>query len=267
MKKQLGNLSLMIIGLIIFDCIISAQESKINTIGINFGGSNFHILDKHANELIFKGTGLAPSIAFHHVHNKNVHILEGSFYYNDLSSYTANYKTKMFAGEMRYCYLRTFLDRAPGKNQFIVSGGMALTSFYMKTNYQVLKQTYWITAIESWYWSHSIDVAVQFNYALGGSNTFTIWFVMPFISNVSRPKYSSSGDYNYDKNGPELKAYGNTMIIPQNLLFDTRLSYERTLNGRISLTAVYQFVFASSKKPDLLKLYMNNLRIGLLYHF
>jgi len=38
---------------------------------------------------------------------------------------------------------------------------------------------------------------------------------MPVISNVSRPAYSSRGDYNYDKSDWDVKVFGKTSVFPE----------------------------------------------------
>ncbi len=244
-----------------------AQESAGNSLSINFGLSNFHMLDEHATPLIFRGTGIAPSSGFIHTHDRNTHFVAASFYFNKLTSSSDNFRTEVYGGHFRYCYLRTMANTTLLKNRLGISAGVSGTSVLFKSDYMFRIPTLWATSIESIYWSHSLDVALNLSYDAGERSRFTILLFIPVISNVSRPEYSSSGDYDYEKNDWVFKPFGKTMVIPENLTFNTSISYHRKVSEKVSLNAGYEFYFARCRKPDLVKLYMNNFRIGINYNF
>jgi hypothetical protein len=268
MNKKMRLLTLACMAIIPFNRgIVTAQDSLKNALGISFGGCNFHILDVHASELIYKGTGIAPSIEYDRQNRKNFHILKGSFYYDNLSSSSDNYKSIKIAGQMRYGYFRSLIVRNFSDHQFNFSAGMSLSAMFMKSDYKFYLHTDWARVIKSWYGSYSADFACQFNYKWHERNKINILFFMPVISNVSRPKYSSSGDFNYEKNDWQVKAFGNTMMIPENFVVSTHFSYERYLSVKFSMKAEYEFYYTKCENPDLIKFYMNNVRIGISYKF
>jgi hypothetical protein len=57
------------------------------------------------------------------------------------------------------------------------------------------------------------------------------------------------------------------MMIPENFVVNTHFSYERYLSQRFSMKADYEFYYAKCENPDLIKFYMNNVRIGISYKF
>lgn len=266
-KRNLLVSLLCIVMMPFMNGIVAAQDSLKNSLGIGFGLSNLHILDVHASELLFRGTGIAPSIEYNRTQGKNSHILKGSFYCGKLSAFSDNYRMIRNAGQIQYSYLRTLFGRDFSDNHFDVSAGVSFSSTFMKSDYLYYRMTAWATVIKSWYGSYSAGIATQLAYDWRQSNKIKLIFNMPLVSNVSRPEYSASGDYNYEKNDWQIKAFGNTRMIPDNLVFNTRFSYEHCLSGRFIMKAEYEFYFAKCDDPDLVKFYMNNLRIGILYAF
>lgn len=258
-------LSLALTGLVFLNDPLAAQDGIKNSLGVSFGGSNFHVLDEHANQMIFRGTGIAPSLGFYHLNHKNIHIVAGKFYYNNLSSSSDNFRTIILAGNFRYCYLRMLLKSNLPGSQISLSAGVSFNSFFIKSHYEFYRPALWATAIKSWYGSHSGDIAIRLNYLSRVNNRFEVLFFMPVISNVSRPAFSPSGDYNYETNDWDAKAFGKIMTVSENLAFNTYFSFNHNFSSRVGLKAEYEFYYTRCRKPDLLKFYMNNLRIGILY--
>ena len=240
---------------------VSAQDNISNSAGIGFGISNFHILDEHANLLIFRGKGIAPSIHYNRMSPKNTHIIRGVFYYDNLSTTADNFNTEIIGGQIRYAYLRSVFT---GNDMF--SAGLSFASIFLKSDYYFYSQVYWLKAIESWYWSHSIDLVISLKKEWN-KNTFRLRVFMPVVSNVSRPAYSSSGDYNYEKNDWVVKPTGRTLFLTKNIGFNSHLGYSRNLSDKFSMNAEYEFYFYQNRTNELIKLYTNNFRLGLSYNF
>jgi len=266
-KRSLLVFLLCVVIMSFMNGIVAAQDSLKNSLGISFGLSNLHILDVHASDLLFRGTGFAPSIEYNRNRRKNLHILKGSFYCGKLSPSSDNYLMIRNAGQIQYSYLRTLFDRDILENHFDVSAGVSFSSTFMESDYLYYRMSSWATVIKSWYGSYSAGITTQLTYDWRQSSKIKLIFNMPLVSNVSRPEYSASGDYNYEKNDWQIKAFGNTRIIPENLVFNTRFSYEHRLFRRFIMKAEYEFYFAKCDDPDRVKFYMNNLRIGILYTF
>jgi hypothetical protein len=219
------------------------------------------VLDEHATFLIFRGTGIAPAIDYNRLSIEGRHYIRGVFYYDNLKSSSDNFKTEIRGGQFRYSYFKNIHTG----NDFL-SAGLSLSSLYLKTDYYFQTQVAWLKAIESWYWSHSIDVAAGLNKAWGKNNLKFQVFI-PVISNVSRPEYSSSGDYNYEKNDWEVKTFGKTVFLTKNTGINAQLNYSRNLSRNLHLNVEYEFYFFQSKYCELMRFYMDNFRLGLTYSF
>lgn len=240
---------------------ISANDSIRNTISIRFGTSNLHLLDEHATFLIFRGTGIAPAIDYNRLSPEGQHYIRGVFYFDNLKSSSSNFKTEIKGGQFRYAYLKNLQT-----GNDILSAGLSLSSLYLKTDYYFYTQAAWLKAIESWYWSHTVDIAAIV-YKEWARNKLTFQVFIPVISNVSRPEYSSSGDYNYEKNDWDVKTFGKTVFLTKNKGINAQLDYSRILSRHIHLNVEYEFYFYQNKSNELIRFYMNNFRLGLTYSF
>ena len=241
-----------------------AQKSN-DLIGLSFGVSNFHITDEHTSPLIFRGTGLAPSINWQHVGVRNSHYAEGSFFFNKLSSSSDNFSTENFRGRFRYSFLHKTSDSLSVNRRLEFSFGGSVTSFYCKSDYFFELRTIRARAIESWYLSQSIDIALQLNYFFSDRNYLGLQIYSPLISNVSRPPFSSSGNYDYDENDWIIKPFGKTVLFPQNLSVNTNMIYQVPVSPKLSIRFNWEFYYMKYTYPDDIGMYMNNFRLGIFY--
>jgi hypothetical protein len=247
--------------------ICPAQRDQRNYVGLGFGGSDFHLKDDHASPLIFSRIGIAPAFQFVHLGDNSRHYLDGSYYFAYLSSSNDHFNTDNWRGRARYSYVQLISNREVWNRNLQIFLGGSITSFYEKSNYYYAAQIARGVSIVSWYWSHSVDLAAQVEYNIAQRDFFSMQVYVPAISNVSRPKYSSSGDYNYDENTWKVKAFGETELFPRNLSVNVLLNYQRGLVGNFDLRLSYEFYYSSYDKPADVAMYMNNLRAGLFFCF
>ncbi len=260
----------LIPGLILFLLFLlmdnsSFAQKKSNLIGLSFGSSTLHLSDEHASPIIFSGTGIAPTIQYSHKGDKNSHSIKGSFYYTNLYTSSDNFKTEIFSAGVRYSFLHSTLNTKVFEKQFKISLGGSVTSFFLNSDYFFYLQTFWARSIASWYWSHSADLAFQLDYYLTDRKFLYFEIYMPMVSNVSRPPYSSSGDYDYVKNDWVIKPFGHTVFFPENFSVSTQLVYQHPVMAKVNLRISYEFYYISYSKPEDIRMYMNNFRIGIFY--
>jgi hypothetical protein len=263
-KKKLRCLFCLLFSVTIFFCnSIQAQVSDL--IGLNFGVSNFHIVDDHSSPLIFKGTGIAPSIQYIHKGFRIDHFVDGSFYYDNLSTSASNFYTENFRGRFRYSlfYKPSFNQTAAKRFEFSVGG--SVTSFYCKSDYYFDLHSSQARSISSWYWSHSLDFTTMFKYNLSDRDFIHFRVYIPLLSNVSRPEYSSSGGYDYEKNEWNVETFGKTEFFPANFTMNAHLEYQYQIFAHFRIQCGYEFYFATYNKPDQISMYMNNFRLGMFY--
>lgn len=240
---------------------VHSQDSKSNFLSMSFGGSNFHVLDRHAGYLIFRGTGIAPSLNYRRLCGKSEHSVAGSFYYDNLRSSSDNYKTEIIGGQFRYAYFRTIRSE-----KAFISAGLSLSSHYFQSEYQFKNRKEWARAIISWYWKHSIDVALRLKKQWNKSK-LELDVYIPVVCNISRPEFSSSGNYDYERNSWVVETFGTTEFIAQSPGINSILTYTLNLSERLNLNAGYEFSYSQYSKSELIRFYMNNIRIGLSYGF
>lgn len=251
--------------LFLLTCHSSVAQKKNDQIGISFGGSNFHITDDHTSPLIFRGTGIAPSINWQHIGKRNSQYAEGSFSFANLSSSTDNFRTENFRGRFRYSFLHKSSDSIIADKGFEFSYGGSVTSFYCKSDYFFDLRTTRGRAIESWYLSQSIDMSLQLNYFFSDKNYLGLQIFSPLISSVSRPFYSPSGGYDYAENDWIIKPIGRIELFPKNFSVNINLIYQVPVSTNLGIRINWEFYFMKYSVPDDISMYMNNFRIGVFY--
>jgi hypothetical protein len=262
--KSLIPVPLLLIQFLLL-CNSSYSQIKNNLLGLSFGASNFHITDEHTSPLIFRGTGIAPSVNWQHIGSRNSHYVEGSFIYDNLSSSSDNFSTENFRGRFRYSFLHRTSDSLYVKKRIDFSFGGSLTSFYSKSDYFFDLGKIRARAIESWYLSQSIDMALQLNFFFSDRNYLGLQIFTPLLSSVSRPPYSSSGAYDYEKNDWIIKPFGRMILFPRNFSVNTNMNYQVPVSAKMSIRFNWEFYYMKYTDPDYIGMYMNNFRIGVFY--
>ncbi len=262
-----------VITLILFYCIVFtgnsfSQESGRNYLGLSFGGSDFHIKDEHASPLIFSSTGIAPSIQYIYQGENSRVYAEASYYYDYLGTSSDNFHDINHRAEIRCSYLHSIADFEILNKKINVFVGGSIGTFLSHSDYTNI----WVAStisrtIESWYWNNSFDVSAQLEYNLEPREFFSIKLFIPVVSNLSRPTYSSSGDFNYTDNDWKFKMFGETKFFPAIFSVNTLLTYQRPLIWKLNLQINYEFYYSSYDKPRNINMYMNNLCAGLFFCF
>ncbi len=248
--------------------LASAQPGGQNLIGVSFGGSDFHIVDQHASPLIFRGIGIAPSLEFFYGGETVRHEIEGAYYSGSLEATNGNFHTDNWRGKFRYAYSLKAAEFGFLGGEWRVFAGGALESFFCKSEYWFdLSGHYAGRSIVSWYWRHSLDLAGRLECSLSPEESASLSFSFPLLSNVSRPGYSPSSDYNYNENDWKMHVFGREILFLKNPGCSVRLAYERFLVPELAVRAQYEFLVNEFDNPAEVHLYMNNLRIGVLYAF
>jgi len=240
-----------------------------NFAGAGFGGSDFHILDEHASALIFSSIGVAPTVQFIHIGEQGISNLELSYYNNYLSTSQSNFNTESWRARIQYSYLiEVASPEIIGKAVNLYIGGSVGTFFSRGDYYYYYKPDNGNAFADvSWIWSHSINLSAGAYYNLSKREFISAQVDIPLLSNVSRPEYSASGDYNYSQNTWKIKMFGTTEFFPKNFSLYFRLNYQHPLIGNFNMLLGYDFYYSFYNKPSDIRMYMNNFRGGLFYCF
>ncbi|MHC1774924.1 MAG: hypothetical protein AB9834_05865 [Lentimicrobium sp.] len=243
------------------------QQEERNYIGVSFGGSFFHLKDEVASPMIFRKPGIAPQLQYFRRGEKSIHYAEASYYHQNLETDQDNFTVRNHSGRIRYAYMHSMLNAGAFNDQLKVYLGGSFHSFFNRSDYDYLRGNSTARAITTWYWSHSLDLSAQLDYLISNRQFITGQLFIPVVSNVSRPTYSPSGDYNYTTNQRNIKTFGETVFSPQNFSVNASLRYQRPIGTKVSLQLNYEFCFTRYNEPREIAMYMNNFRIGLFYCF
>ncbi len=264
------RLPLIRIALVVVLCSsrLFSQEDERNYLGTGFGGSDFHLKDAHASPLIFSSIGIAPTLQYMHRGEENRQYAEASYYYDNLATTADNFHTVNHRARGRYSYLHAITDIAVWDNDVHLFLGGSVSSFLCHSDYFYLyfPPSYGRTT-ESWYWSNSLDLSFQAEYSPAQREFLSAQFFIPLVSNVSRPQYSPSGDYNYTDNDWKFKMFGKSAFLTKNLSLNTFLAYQRPIIGSFNVQLSYEFHYSIYHEPVEIAMYMNNIRAGLFYCF
>lgn len=244
------------------------QTEIKNFVGLNFGGSDFRLKDEHASPLIFGSIGIAPSLQYLYKGEVNRHYFEASYFYDRLTSLSDNFLTDNNRGRIRYSYFHSITNFNVLNERISLFLGGSISTFLSHGDYLYK----WISpsytrSIESWYWCNSLDLSAQFEYNRSSKEFFSLKLFIPVISNISRPNYSPSADYNYIDNDWKFKMIGETGFFPDDFSLNTLLSYQRPLFWKFNLQLDYEFYYSFCKEPKDVSMFMNNIRAGLFYCF
>jgi hypothetical protein len=265
MKKYLSALILVFV---LISNELSAQEISRNYVGGSFGGSDFHVNDEHASPLIFSSLGIAPTLQYFYNGEKSFHYFEAAYFDDYLTTTADNFETINHRGRIRYSYFHSIATTEFIKQElkFFIGGAIGTylchSDYYYRTGYVSDAR-----AAESWYWNSSIDLTTQLEFNLSEREFFLAQIFIPLISNVSRPDYSKSMDYNYVDNDWKFKMFGETEFITDNFSLDLLISYQTPLLSQINLQLNYEFYYSTYSEPKEISMYMNNLRAGLFFCF
>ena len=265
MRIVIYNLCLASLIWVLQSNTLFAQQLTENYLGFNIGTSDMHLLDEHASPLIFKRFGITPSLKYYRKNKNSIQNMEASFYHNKLKTTQDNFVTQNYSARFRYSYSYGF-DFIPAKQNLKLYLGGSIHTFFNKSEYDY---TYFhipnARAITSWYWSHSVDLSTQIEYVFANDGFILVGIYIPIISNVSRPQYSPSGDYNYTTNDWNIPLFGETVIFLKNTAFNVHLNYQKPITAKLNLQLSYEFYYAAYSEPCPINIYMNTLRLGLFY--
>jgi hypothetical protein len=245
-----------------------AQEDPRNFLGASFGGSDFHIKDEHFSPMIYGSLGIAPSLQYFYRGDASRQYAEVSYYHDYLATTADNFHDMDNRARVRYSYLHSITDFDILDQHIFFFAGGSVNSFLSHSDYYYLYvQQINARSYESWQWSNSVDLSLQLEYSSAAREFLSVEFFVPIVSNVSRPQYSPSGDFNYSVSDWKFKMFGETVAFPNNFSLNTLLVYQRPLWESLNLQLSYEFYYSFFNKPQDIGMYMNNFRAGFFWCF
>jgi hypothetical protein len=243
---------------LIFCSRLPAQTETGHNISLLFGISDFHLRDDHASPLFFSSTGINPSLRYIFNGLTFSHSVELSYFQDYLKSNVPNFNSDNWRGKIKYAYLISLTEWKISDQKLRLSAGPSVSSYLSLSDYRIGEGL----AIKSWYWHHSINLELKTMYIINDRNSWTARILFPLVSNISRPAYSPSEDYNYSTNQFKIKSVGKMVYFPANFFLNLILTWHTTISAGFGFQLDYEFFYSSYDKPKDVKMFMNNLRAG-----
>ncbi len=261
-----STLRILIVFLFILHVAAFAQKEK-HFIGGSFGLSDFHLKDIHASPLIFSGWNTTTSMQYYYNGEIDKHYVEATYSFQALTTLSDNLNTVNDLYRLRYSYVHSLSTFKFMEKEFNIYAGGSISTFLSRSNYYQDQQSQIprVKSIKSWYWSNSIDMSFQLIHNPYPRQFFSLQIYIPLISNVSRPKYSPSADFNYPELDWKLKMFGETVFITDNFSVNTIFVFQSPLFWKLNYQFSYEFYFSAYSKPKEVKMYMNCFRAGLFF--
>jgi hypothetical protein len=243
-----------------------AQETSQNFLHLGLAASDFHLRDDHASPLIFSKLGVGPLLQYTYEGKDNRHSFTGFYSSAQLTTSNQNFFTENWRGRISYSYLHSVNRFELLDHSCDVYCGASVTSFFCKSDYfYSLTGQFSGRAISSWYWSHSVDLISQMEFTLGRGELFLASLDVAVVSNVARPGYSPSADYNLTENEWKIKAFGETRVFPHNFSIEFLLVYRRPIISSLCLQLAYEFSSSTYDRPVEIQTYMNSIHTSLVF--
>jgi hypothetical protein len=251
-----------------------AQDKKLidscnNYISISSGIDDFHEKDEKLSNLIFRGICFSAKASYLYELSDSRHLINAHFSKGAINSdLKLNDEVRQITASLDYTYLRKISRfHIMGKNADLFLGG-CLKSYLFEVLMTTSVPYYDIQYEESWYWSHSINFSLSGEYKLNELDKLSFWLNSPLMSLVSRPDYSlSMRNYEVQKNFTGALAYGEMDFFWNNIVIDAEIKYNKEIASNVDLQATYEFSYTSTKISQMLRLYSNNLYLGVCCKF
>jgi len=248
------------LSLMIFFSRAFCQENELRepnevptSLAVSAGVNNFHQRDKYISPYIFNGVSFASKISFQVKTENNQHRVDGFFTIGALSPDIPQREVTLKGGYLSYSFVHSLSAWKLGGNpvQLLVGGG--ISSLAMNTDFNTTDETGYITLDQSWYWSHSLNVALLGKYQLDGEKNLSLQLTAPIVGLVSRPenghRLSQKNLEVVDKNFFNAFTQGKIDYLWNNFVLFTDFEYRQSLSSKFDLIAAYRFGYVSSNRP------------------
>ncbi|MGE5500094.1 MAG: hypothetical protein ACM3Q2_18635, partial [Syntrophothermus sp.] len=158
-------------------------------LGLSIGITDMHKYDPYLLPDTYSGALFSSAIFFRVNAGVNIHEADFRFSTGSPGSLMKLQVLNEKTGSVSYSFLHTINSWETGSYNSRLLLGAGLSSFVMNTdvitstNVSSVKST-----DQSWYWSHSFNVLLEFELAASGHRSVLARIILPVISNISRPE-------------------------------------------------------------------------------
>jgi len=239
-----------------------------HAMGLAIGLSDFHQRDEYLAPVTYGGTILAGSALYERRHGRALLRVDAAATIGGTSAGALPRDARQYVARLSVTVLHALGDPGAEGRRWTVYVGGALTTFGAICDFKATDTEYGYTYEDvSWYWSHSLDLALRAEYRRG-ARSVSLQLSSPALRLVSRPEngkeYNAANDRVTDS-WPRAMLGGRLEFPWENALVFGQAEYRQRLGGRLQLRAAYDFTYAMSDRPLALGMYMNQLQVGLLW--
>ncbi|HUJ27248.1 MAG TPA: hypothetical protein VLW85_14585 [Myxococcales bacterium] len=248
-----------------FACLLAAAAADaqpLNSVAASLGASDLHVHDWQGSPLVYRGAALAFSLSYLRRNPDGRHVAELDYVAGDLSSSAVQFSGRSVRARAGYAYLRRLWGTPlAGGRLDLFLGGAARTT-YDKTDYEgPFPGAASATLSSSYYWAHSLDLAAEAELA-SALGTFRLRASSAVVSLLGRPDYSISARLGDDYLG-HVDAPSSLQAGWENRMADVSLGYELAVFSWAAVGATWAFHYAATDSPSSVRLFTNDLHLGI----
>jgi hypothetical protein len=235
-------------------------------LGISLGVDDFHFRDEYLSPHIFSKSLFSTQLSYQIRAKRYLHNIEVDFSTGHPNSDIQPRNVTENIGSIAYAVSRVIdVEQIAGK-PLELSVGAGVSTFIVSTDFVAEDKRYSYEWNEqSWYCSNSLGIHTGGNYQVSDKTWFSMQFVLPFLSLVSRPENGHSFNAENAKvidHFLNVEAQGKPEFFWDNAALSCELGYKQKLGNRCHLKLNYLFNYATSNRPAHLQMFMNRFMAG-----
>ena len=260
---------------ITFSQIVFCQNGEIReskySLAASLGINDYHQRDKYLSPYIFNGSNFASKLSFLIESENSNHIMDAFFSYGALNSDIQPRYVRQHVASLSYSYAHSIAATEFAGRPLQFSAGGGISSLLLYTDLNTTDETNYTKYDQSWYWSHSANIALSGGFELDENKKLNIRITTPVIALISRPeneRWMSQKNSEVSDNYFEAATQGRVEYFWNNLVLFTDIEYRQSISDNFDILAAYRFGYISSSRPAsilAMGMYMNNLTIGVAW--
>lgn len=251
--------------------VIKPEQKTIHTIGFRIGFNDFHLRDEYLSTYIFSGRMLASGISYELQTERYTHVFDFGYAFGNLQSENQPRDVMEKSGNFSYSVYKIISNRQVSGRSLDLSLGTGISAFIANTDFIARddRNSYdW--SEQSWYCSNSLNLHFRGGYNMNTGKRLFLQLSIPVISLVSRPE---NGHNLSERNTEVMRRFykaefqGKPEFFWQNLPVLCQMGFKQPLGKKWTLAVDYRFEYIHSVRPLPLKMYGNQLQVGLNFRF
>ena len=248
-------------------CAAQQPGAATAVLGVAVGTGDFHQRDDYVAPVTFHGAILSTSALFERRSGRTLVGVEGHFGLGHTNSSLLPRDVHQHVAQLSFAVLHELTSVQPPAHGLALFAGGGVSTFGGITDVVARDATTGYSYRDwSYYWSHSVDVAVRAELS-ASRRTLAVRVTAPVFRLVARP--NNGKDFNGDnawvsRSWPRALTRGRPEYAWDRPVLFAQTELRQSLGGRLQFRAAYDFTYASSDRPLPLGMYMNRFLVGMV---